>query len=41
MVTVELLKTTVSDANSVSEYLFTIAAVLLCYGLRTHFSFLS
>ena len=27
--------------GSVSEYLFTIAAVLLCYGLRTHFSFLS
>ena len=27
--------------GSVPEYLFTIAAVLLCYGLRTHFSFLS
>lgn len=27
--------------GSVTEYLFTIAAVLLCYGLRTHFSFLS
>jgi hypothetical protein len=26
--------------GSVTEYLFTIAAVLLCYGLRTHFSFL-
>lgn len=27
--------------GSVTEYLFTIAAVLLCYGLRTHFSFCS
>ena len=26
--------------GSVTEYLFTIAAVLLYYGLRTHFSFL-